>query len=83
MHSLSRMQRRHIVRLPRVAARAVRRSAEGLEAEVGPPPVGQVQQLQREKRAVERQVGRSVEITQEVSALVPVGPLERCGGRLR
>ena len=35
------------------------------------PPVGQVQQLQSEKRAVERQVGRSIEIT----ALARVGPL--------
>ena len=35
------------------------------------PPVGQVQQLQSEKRAVGRQVGSSVEVTQEVSALCP------------
>ena len=45
--------------------------------------VGQVQQLQSEKRAVARQVGSSVEITQEVSALASVGPLKRCGVQLR
>ena len=46
-------------------------------------PVGGVQQLQCEKRAVKRQVNHGVEITQEVSALAPVGPLERCEIRLR
>ena len=44
-----------------------------------PPPVGQVQQLESEKLAVERQVGSSVEVTQEVSAFASVGPLKRCG----
>ena len=39
-----------------------------------PPPVGQVQQLLRAEGAVERQVGRSGEVAQEVSALAPVGP---------
>ena len=48
-----------------------------------PPPVGQVQQLQSEKRSMARHVGGSVEITQEVSALASVGPLKRCGVRLR
>ena len=48
-----------------------------------PPAVSQVQQLQCEMRAVWNQVWRCVKITQEVSALTPVGPLERCRSRLR
>ena len=45
-----------------------------------PTPVGEVQQLQCEKRVVGPQINRGVEIAQEVSALAPVGPLNRCGG---
>ena len=37
--------------------------------EFRPPPVGQAQQLQSEKRAAGRQIGSDVEITHEVSAL--------------
>ena len=48
-----------------------------------PPPAGQVQQLLREERAVGRQMGSGREVTQEVSALASVGPLKRCGCRLR
>ena len=42
----------------------------------GPPPVSQVQKPQGKECTVERQVSCSGEVTQEVSALAPVVPLQ-------